>query len=145
MQNQIICSGCVCVLLSMSNIASGSPPSITVESPLPWLQIIPNTSAQFKPLLQQTFSSIPDVFTPVLPFSVVIMNSGTETLSGIVVRFAVVTAGKTVYRDFSYYNFPRQIAVLAPKQSLLITPLKVLMTSLIDARRSTSLLTMQGP
>src|SRR5689334_2139104 len=75
-------------------------PTITVESPLSWLQVIPPADPQFQSRLRETVGpTIAGSIGPVLPYSILVVQNGSETLVGIDVRFTVKLRDRTVYRN----------------------------------------------
>ena len=103
-------------------------PRVTVESPLPWLQITPSSDPQFTSKVNSAIgTAIANQIAYVLPYSVVITNSGDTPITAIGMLFEVTQPGFTqpVRLSFFYHNFhlPNK-PVIAPGQSRVFTPLK---------------------
>ncbi len=70
-------------------------------------------------------STVAATLGSVLPYSVIITNTGAVPLVGITVRFALNIDGRTVTRDFFYHSFNQPLHPVVPAgKSRLITPLK---------------------
>jgi hypothetical protein len=108
-----ICVKFLVLLLAMLGSMRASP-TITVESPLPWLHISADPQA-----VSQVAAALPQA---VLAYSVVITNNGTVPIAAIDVLFTVTTAGKAVRRNFLYNQFGEAQPVLPVGQSRVVTP-----------------------
>jgi hypothetical protein len=107
------------------NGAQGAP-KISVESPLAWLRITPGTDPAFTAKVNAVLGSDAlAMIADVLPYSVVVSNTGSEPLAGIGLRFALRIKDSVVTRDFFYHSFGEpQRPVLPAGQSRVFTPLK---------------------
>ena len=122
-----VCGALTVAMLVTSGKANGQgAPVITVDSPLAWLRITPSTDARFASEVDAAIGAdVSPAITEVLPYSVVITNSGGPPLAAIDVRFCLRFGTRTVFRNFFYHSFPDPGSPLLPTgHSILITPLK---------------------
>jgi len=103
---------------------SEGKPTITTESPLAWLQIIPSTDPSFSSEIQRVLgSSVQADLGDILPYSVVLNNLGTEPLVAIGIRFQLRINDRFVKRNFFYHSFERlERPVLGAGESSVFTP-----------------------
>jgi hypothetical protein len=111
---------------SMGIMNAKTPPEITVESPLPWLQILRYGDPAFSAKLAEAVSpAAATQLATVLPYSVLVSDNGPFPLSGIAIRFSLRNSGKAVDRDFFYHSFGQSNRPVIPvRGTRLFTPLK---------------------
>src|SRR5260370_4627658 len=74
-------------------------PNITTETPLKWLQISSGKDADFQAKSQAAANiSTLALLSSVLPYSVIVTNTGSTTITAVTIRFDLTTRDKTVPR-----------------------------------------------
>jgi hypothetical protein len=104
------------------------PPQITVESPLSWLQIARYRDSQLPAKLAESVSTqAPTTIAAVLPYSILVTNTGSIPITGIAIRFDLTVNGKQsrAVGDFFCHSFGQAGQPLIPVNATrLFAPLK---------------------
>jgi hypothetical protein len=112
----------------LMNSAHGAIPKISVESPLTWLQIVASPDPSFAMRVDEAITpSVKSSIGNILPYSVIVVNAGSENLVGIGIHFQLVKNGtRFASKDFFYHSFNSPNApLLPPGRRLVFTPSKL--------------------
>lgn len=117
----------LCLLIAYGMAVNGyGKPIITVETPLPWLHLTSSTDPSFASTVTRVVGSNARLsIQDVLPYAVVITNSGVQPIAGLSIRFQLKIKGRIVKKDFFYHSFGQpQRPVLKAGESSIFTPSK---------------------
>jgi hypothetical protein len=104
---------------------NGEPRVVVNDNQIRGITVIASNAGAFGSETARLVGTIPQELTPLLPYAVIIRNSGTLPITGIDILFDLTIAGKHITRNYLYTSFDMsgsEMPIIAPGATLLIFP-----------------------